>query len=225
METNERDTLRVLLADDHPLFRDGLMSMLNSESDIEVIGQASNGEEAIRMAEQLQPDIILMDVSMPEKNGIEATREISRTSPHVGILILTMFEDDATVFSAMRAGARGYLLKGASKEEIVRALLAVGGGEAIFSAAIARRMMFYFDTIMMQKPAAPLFPELTEREREILEWIARGQQNAEIARKLGVALKTVRNHVSNILNKLQVVDRAQAILVAREAGLGVTERR
>lgn len=156
-----------------------------------------------------------------KKNGIEATREIAWHSPHIGILILTMFDDDASVFSAMRAGARGYLLKGATKEEIVRALQAVGGGEAIFSASIARRMMFYFDTLT-HRPAERVFPELTEREREVLEWIAKGQDNAFIARKLGLSLKTVRNHVSNLLNKLQVVDRAQAVLLAREAGLGRT---
>lgn len=219
MNAIEGEKLRIVLADDHPMFREGLMASLEAVEGFEVVGEASDGEEAVRMAERLQPDVILMDVSMPGMNGIEATREIVRQSPHIGILMLTMFDDDASVFSAMRAGARGYLLKGAHKQEIVRALQAVGGGEAIFSSAIARRMMFYFDSFQAQKPMESLFPELTEREREVLQWIAKGQDNASIARKLGLSLKTVRNHVSNLLNKLQVADRAQAILMAREAGL------
>ncbi|MBN2980407.1 MULTISPECIES: response regulator [Cohnella] len=219
MNWNDGEKLRIMLADDHPMFREGLTASLGSVPEFEVVGEASGGEEAVRLAQQLQPDIILMDINMPGKNGIEATRDIVWHSPHIGILILTMFDDDASVFSAMRAGARGYLLKGANKQEIVRALQAVGSGEAIFSASIARRMMFYFDALT-NKPAEPLFPELSDREREVLEWIAKGHDNAFIARKLGLSLKTVRNHVSNILNKLQVVDRAQAILMAREAGLG-----
>ncbi|MDQ1913389.1 response regulator transcription factor [Paenibacillus sp. GD4] len=215
------EKIRILLADDHPMFREGLVSSLSSVAEFEIAGEASDGEEAVRLAEEQQPDIVLMDISMPGKNGIEATRDIIRTSPHIGILILTMFDDDASVFSAMRAGARGYMLKGARKQEIVRAISVVSSGEAIFSSSIARKMMFYFDSIMGKTAAAhPLLPMLTEREREVLEWLARGSDNAEIARKLSLTLKTVRNHVSNILNKLQVADRAQAILLAREAGLG-----
>lgn len=217
MRGNVSEKLRIMLADDHPMFREGLLASLDGP--FEIVGTASDGEEAVHLAEKLQPDVILMDVSMPGMNGIEATREIVRQSPHIGILILTMFDDDASVFSAMRAGARGYLLKGANKQEIVRALQAVGDGEAIFGSRIAHRMMYYFDA-MAGNAAVPPFPELTEREREVLEWIATGQENAAIARKLGVSLKTLRNHVSNILNKLQVADRAQAILMAREAGLG-----
>ncbi|XID92906.1 response regulator [Paenibacillaceae bacterium WGS1546] len=215
----ETEKLRILLADDHPMFLEGLASNLHGEEGIEVAGQAADGNEAVRLAELLQPDVILMDVNMPGMNGIEATREIIRTSPHIGILILTMFDDDASVFSAMRSGARGYLLKGAQKEEIVRAIHAVGDGEAIFSATIARKMMFYFDAIV-NKTEIVQFPQLTAREREVLQWIARDLSNANIARKLGLSLKTVRNHVSNILSKLQAADRAQAILIAREAGLG-----
>ncbi|MBD0383141.1 response regulator [Paenibacillus sedimenti] len=216
----EAEKLRILLVDDHPMFREGLLSTLQSVAEFEVVGVAEDGEEAVRLAEIVQPDIILMDVSMPGMNGIEATREIVRTSPHIGILMLTMFDDDTSVFSAMRAGARGYMLKGAHKTEIVRAITVVGSGEAIFSASIARKMMYYFDTLTSKPSASPIFPKLTDREREVLELITRGASNADIARKLGLTLKTVRNHVSNILNKLQVVDRAQAIMLAREAGLG-----
>jgi len=220
MQGTDKEQLRILIADDHPMFCEGLVSILQSEEGLEIVGQASDGIEAVRLAESLQPDVILMDVNMPGKNGIEATREIIGTSPHIGILILTMFDDDTSVFSAMRSGARGYLLKGAQREEIVRAIQVVGGGEAIFSAAIARKMMFYFDAIMNKTAGNVLFPQLTEREREVLEWITRDLSNAEISRKLGLTLKTVRNHVSNILSKLQVADRTQAVMIAREAGMG-----
>lgn len=219
MNGTETERLRILLADDHPMFLEGLAANLRNEEGIEISGQAADGNEAVRLAEVLQPDVILMDVNMPGMNGIEATREIIRTSPHIGILMLTMFDDDSSVFSAMRSGARGYLLKGAQKEEIVRAIHAVGGGEAIFSAAIARKMMFYFDAIV-NKTESVQFPQLTAREREVLQWIASDLSNVIIARRLGLSLKTVRNHVSNILSKLQAADRAQAILIAREAGLG-----
>lgn len=220
MQGTEKERLRILLADDHPMFCEGLVSILQSEEGLEVIGQAHDGLEAVRQAELLQPDVILMDVNMPGKNGIEATREIIGTSPHIGVLILTMFDDDMSVFSAMRSGARGYLLKGAQKEEIVRAIQVVGGGEAIFSSVIARKMMFYFDAMVNKSAGNVLFPQLTERERDVLEWIARDLGNADIARKLGLSLKTVRNHVSNILSKLQAADRTQAIIIAREAGMG-----
>jgi len=219
MSGTETERLRLLLADDHPMFLEGLAANLQNEEGIEVAGQAADGNEAVRLAELLQPDVILMDVNMPGQNGIEATREIIRTSPHIGILILTMFDDDASVFSAMRSGARGYLLKGAQKEEILRAIHAVGGGEAIFSATIARKMMFYFDAIV-NKAENVQFPQLTAREREVLQWIAREMSNVSIARRLGLSLKTVRNHVSNILSKLQAADRTQAVLMAREAGMG-----
>ena len=212
------EALRILIADDHPLFRHGVREILNLASGIQVIGEATSGEEAITQAEALQPDVILMDVNMPGVNGIEATRRILHDSPHIRILVVTMFEDDSTVFAAMRAGARGYILKDAEKENILRAIQAVGMGEAIFSPTIATRLIDFFAT---QGSALPkeIFPSLTEREREILQLIARGQSNAEIARELSLSPKTVYNYVSNILSKLQVADRAQAIIRAREAGL------
>jgi DNA-binding NarL/FixJ family response regulator len=212
------EVLRILIADDHPLFRHGVREVLDLAPGIQAIGEATSGEEAITQAGALQPDVILMDVNMPGINGIEATRRILHDSPHIRILVVTMFEDDGTVFAAMRAGARGYILKDAEKENILRAIQAVGNGEAIFSPTIATRLIDFFAT---QGSALPkeIFPSLTEREREILQLIARGQSNADIARELSLSPKTVYNYVSNILSKLQVADRAQAIIRAREAGL------
>lgn len=213
------EPIRVLAADDHAPFREGLKALLYSAPDLEVVGEARDGDEAIRLAASLQPDVILMDLNMPGMSGIEATRRILRTSPHMSILVISMFEDDDSVFAALQAGARGYLLKGALKAEILRAIRAVTSGEAIFGPAIARRLMQYFSA---PRPAAPpdVFPELTDREREILTLIARHETNPEIAKRLHLSQKTVRNHVSNIFTKLQVADRAQAIIRAREAGLG-----
>lgn len=213
------DTLSVLIADDEPAFRGGLRALLRSVATLELVGDAASGDEVIRLAASLQPDIILMDINMPVVNGIEATRRILTTSPHIGILILTMFEDDDSVFAALRAGARGYLLKGALKAEILRAIQAVSSGEVIFGAAVAQRMVRYFTGLKPVEPVA-LFPELTERERELLGLIAQGLNNGEIAHRLSLSAKTVRNHITNIFSKLQVVDRAQAIVRAREAGLG-----
>lgn len=212
------DPLRVLIADDHPLFRKGMRSLLESLPDIELVGEASSGEEAIALATSEQPDLVLMDLQMPQGNGLTATREIGKRSPHVRILVVTLFEDDESIFAALRAGAHGYILKDADEEEMVRAIRAVGGGEAIFSPAIATRLMDYFATTRTLEPRE-IFPELTDREREILTLIARGVSNAAIAEQLVITLKTVRNHVSNIYNKLQVADRAQAAIRAREAGL------
>jgi len=212
------EPIHVLIADDHTLFRAGLHALLNLFPDFQVVGEASTGEETITRAEALQPDIILMDIQMPGINGIEATRRIIHTSPNIGIIVVTMFEDDDSVFSAMRAGARGYILKEADEEEVLRAIRAVARGEAIFGPAIARRLVNFFS-----KPAPgidPAFPELTEREREILDLIARGETNAEIARRLVLSPHTIRNHISNIFSKLQVADRAAAIILARDAGLG-----
>jgi len=218
------EPIHVLIADDHTLFRAGLHALLNLFPDIQVVGEASSGEEAITKAEALQPDIILMDLqmpgvnNMPGVNGIEATRRIVHTSPNIAIIVVTMFEDDDSVFSAMRAGARGYILKEADEEEVLRAIRAVARGEAIFGPAIARRLVHFFS-----KPGLssnPVFPELTEREREILDLIARGENNAEIAQRLVLSPHTVRNHISNIFSKLQVADRAEAIILARDAGLG-----
>jgi DNA-binding NarL/FixJ family response regulator len=195
-----------------------LRALLASIPDIEVVGEASGGKEVLRQAAELQPDVILMDIQMPDLNGIEVTRQILRSSPHVGIIVLTMFQDDDSVFAVMRAGARGYVLKGAD-QAVLRAVRAVANGESLFSPEIAARLMQFFANL---KPASPpeLFPELTEREREILSFIADGQTNAEIAEKLVISMKTVRNYVSNIFSKLQVADRAQAAIRAREAGLG-----
>jgi DNA-binding NarL/FixJ family response regulator len=217
------DHIRILIADDHPLFRDGMHGLLNSVPDTEVVGEATTGDEVVSLAISLQPDVILMDIKMPGMNGIEATRQILYTSPHIAVLVVTMLEDDDYVFAAMRAGARGYLLKGANQAEVLRAIRAVANGEAIFGPAIARRVLGYFAT---PRPAAPprLFPELTEREAEVLDLIAQGRNNAEIAEQLVLSLKTVRNHVSNIFSKLQVADRAQAVIRAREAGLGSESR-
>jgi len=216
------DKLRILIAEDSAPFREGLRNLLQSVDSLEVVGEATSGQAAIQLAGQLQPDIVLMDLQMPGLNGIEATRQIVYTSPHISILMLTMFEDDESVFAALRAGARGYLLKGALKAEIVRAIQGVASGEAIFGPTIARRLMQYFSA---PRPAAPpqAFPELTEREREILDLIAQHHTNVEIAERLSLAPKTVRNHVSNIFTKLQVIDRAQAIIRAREAGYGQSE--
>ena len=212
------EPLRVLIADDHPLFRKGMRALLTATAGTEVIGEATTGQEAIELAAALQPDVILMDLQMPGINGIEATRQILHTSPHIRILVVTLFEDDASIFSALRAGARGYILKDAKEEEILRAIRAVGSGEAIFSPAIATRLMDFFAA---PRPAVPkeIFPTLTEREREILQMIARGRTNNDIAKELALSSKTVGNYVSNIFSKLQVADRAHAIIRARDAGL------
>ena len=213
------ESIRVLIADDHPVYRDGLRILLDSLPDAEVVGEAASGEEAVASALSLQPDVVLMDLQMPGINGIEATRRILHTTPHIGVLVLTMFEDDDSVFAAMRAGARCYLLKGADQQEILRAIRSVAHGEAIFGPAIAQRLMSFFANPTPPGPRQS-FPELTEREGEILGMIAQGQSNTEIADRLGLSEKTIRNHVSNIFSKLQVADRAQAIVRAREAGLG-----
>ena len=213
------DTLRVLIADDHLLFRDGLRALLASAPDTELVGEATTGEEALDVALRLQPDVILMDLQMPGIGGIEATRRIVQMSPHIGILVVTMFADDQSVFAAMRAGARGYLLKGAKHGEMLRAIRAVGSGEAIFSPAIAVRLMEFFGS-MRPMPAPQIFPELSDREREVLALIAQGYKNMEIAERLILSPKTVRNHITNILSKLQVADRTEAIIRAREAGFG-----
>jgi DNA-binding NarL/FixJ family response regulator len=213
------ELIRVFIADDHTLFRDGLRALFSSIEDVELVGEAADGEEAVSGVAEIQPDVVLMDIKMPGMNGIEATRRIVSTSPHVGVIVVTMLEDDDSVFAAMRAGARGYVLKGADQEQMLRTIRAVAAGEALFGSDIAERLMNFFSNL---KPSAAMevFPELTEREREVLELIAQGQNNPEIARNLVISPKTVRNHVSNIFNKLQVADRAQAIIRAREAGLG-----
>jgi DNA-binding NarL/FixJ family response regulator len=212
------DTVRVLIAEDHPLFREGMRGRLDRVADVAVVGEAASGDEAVELAHKLEPDVILMDIKMPGLNGIEATREIQQSSPQIGVLVLTMFEDDDSVFAAMRAGAKGYLLKDSGGEGVVHAIRAVASGEAVFGPGVAERMIGFFSA----PRAAPqrAFPELTEREEEVLSLVAQGKGNREIARQLFVSLKTVRNHVSNILLKLQVADRAQAVIRARDAGMG-----
>jgi DNA-binding NarL/FixJ family response regulator len=210
--------IRILIADDHPVFRFGLQALLQAEADTEVVGEATGGEEAIALAAELEPDVILMDINMPEINGIEATQRILQQNPDIGILVITMFDDDS-VFAAMRAGARGYILKGAEGEETLRAIRAVANGQAIFSPAIAERVMEFFTRSPAGKPASA-FPELSPREHEVLALLAQGLTNSAIASRLVLSPKTVRNHVSNIFSKLQVAGRAEAIIRAREAGLG-----
>lgn len=213
------ETVRVLLADDHPVYRDGLAALLGSLDGVEVVGTAADGVEAVDGARELQPDVVVMDVQMPRLDGIEATRAITADSPHIGVVVLTMAEEDQTLFAAMRAGARGYLLKGANQAEIVRAITAVAQGEAIFGPAIARRVAEFFSAAPVAAPGSP-FPQLTAREHEILALVAAGRSNAQIASELFLSPKTVRNNVSNIFAKLHVADRAEAIIRARDAGLG-----
>jgi DNA-binding NarL/FixJ family response regulator len=215
------EPIRVLIADDHPLFRDGLAALVNDGPGTELAGTAGSGTEAVESARETQPDVVVMDLQMPGLNGIEATRRIVADSPHITVLVLTMFDDDDSIFSALRAGARGYLLKGADREQIRCAIHAAANGEIIFGAHLAARMLGYF-TAASAPP--PVFPQLTDREREVLELVAQGRSNAAIAARLSLSRKTIRNHVSNILTKLQVADRAQAIVRARDAGLGHQSR-
>lgn len=212
-------SIRLIIADDHRFFRDGVRGVLQAVGGFEVVGEAANGEEAVEQAAALQPDVILMDLQMPGVNGIEATRRILRASPRTGVIVVTMFEDTDSVLAAMRAGARGYILKDADEEELIRSIRAVYHGEALFGPAVAQRLLNYLvDVTPRALPAT--FPELTDREREVLALIAQGLSNQEIADRLTTSLKTARNHVSNILNKLQVADRSSAIARARAAGLG-----
>jgi DNA-binding NarL/FixJ family response regulator len=216
------DRIRVLIADDHPVYRDGLRGLVDRAPDLELVGEAETGVEAVALAAAEHPAIVLMDLRMPGMSGIDATRQILDADPGVGVLILTMSEDDDSLFAAMRAGARGYIPKDADAEELLRGIRAAAVGEAIFGASIATRLMTFFAG-NARSASASAFPELTERELEILELIAAGRSNAEIGQRLGIAPKTVRNHVANVLNKLEVADRSQAIVRAREAGLGGDE--
>ena len=214
------EPIRVLIADDHPLFRDGLVALLRVGQGTELTGVATTGTEAVEMAWQTQPDVVMMDLGLPELNGIEATRRIVTDSPHIAVVVLTMFDDDDSVFAALRAGARGYLLKGAEREQIRRAVHAAAAGDAIVGAGLAARVLA---GIASEAPAA-VFPQLTDREREVLELVAQGRSNTAIAHRLHLSQKTIRNNVSNILAKLQIADRAQAIVRARDAGLGHQSR-
>lgn len=216
--------IRLLIVDDHTLFREGLQAIFLAVPDVEVVGEAASGEEAVRQAERLKPHVILMDIQMADMNGIEATRRILESLPETKIIMLTMLEDGESLFAAMVAGARSYVLKGTDKAEVLKTIRAVADGEILFGAAIASRVTDYFRNLSAATSAQikpnSAFPELSERELEVLDLIARGFNNHEIAATLYVAVKTVSNHISNIFNKLHVPDRAQAIIKAREAGLG-----
>ena len=211
--------LRILIADDHTLVRSGMRALLQPEEDLKVVGEAATGEQVVTMATTLQPDVIVMDLRMPGINGIEATRRILQANPAIRILVVTLLEEDDTLFAALRAGARGYVLKEASEVELLRAIRAVGEGEAIFSASMAQRLVGFFAAPRQTISSLP-FPDLTEREREVLTLMAQGHSNSEIAQQLVIGQKTVRNYISSIFSKLQVADRAQAIIRARESGLG-----
>lgn len=206
----------VVLADDHPVVRDGLGALLSTLPGIEVLGTAADGDQAVRAAVTLAPDVLVLDVQMPGRSGVEAAREVARVAPGVAVLMLTMYDDDESVFAAMRAGAMGYVLKGAEQAEIVRAILAVAAGEVIFGPGVARRVLAHLGG----RPKDDPFPALTRREREVLGLIAAGRSNTAIGAELGLAPKTVGNHVSSIFAKLRVATRAEAIVRARQAGLG-----
>lgn len=212
-------TIRVLIADDHPTFRRGLGALLASLDGVELAGEAADGEAAVELAGTLRPDVVVMDLNMPGIGGIEATRQIVAAHPAVAVLALTMLDEDESVFAAMRAGARGYVVKGADTDDVLRALESVARGDAVFGPAVAGRVLSYLTRPLSARDPM-LFPELSEREREVLELMARGLSNGEIARRLVLSPKTVRNHVSNVFGKLQVTDRAEAVLRARRAGLG-----
>lgn len=212
-------SIRVLVVDDHPTFRRGLGALLASLPDVELVGEAADGEAAVERAAALTPDVVVMDLDMPGVGGIEATRRIVTAQPGVAVLVLTMLDEDESVFAAMRAGARGYVVKGADTDDVLRALESVARGDAVFGPAVASRVLSYLTRPLSARDPL-MFPELTDREREVLEHMARGLSNNEIARKLFVSPKTVRNHVSNVFTKLQVTDRAEAVERARRAGLG-----
>lgn len=219
------DNIQLIIVDDHTLFREGLRALFSALPDIELVGEAESGETGAALVEKLQPDIVLMDIDMPKIDGVQAARAILNRKPSIGVVIVTMLEDDASVFSSMRAGARGYVLKGAKPAELIQTIRAVAGGQALFSPAIAKRIMRFFaehGTEIRDSVPEDAFPELTPRELEVLKLIAQGNRNNEIAETLVISDKTVRNHITSIYSKLQVADRAQAIIKARDAGLGNT---
>ncbi|MEZ5180019.1 MAG: response regulator transcription factor [Acidimicrobiales bacterium] len=214
------EPIRIVVADDHPVVRGGLVALLRTIPGLEVVGEAADGDEAVRAAAELAPDLVLLDVLMPGRDGIAATRLIRERSPRCRVLILTMYDDDATVFTAMKAGAQGYLLKEAEQDDIVRAVRGVVAGEAIFGPGVATKMLGYFADPPPSVVDADPFPELTEREREILDLLAQGRRNAEIAAALYLSPKTVSNQLTSVFAKLQVAGRGEAIVRAREGGLG-----
>jgi DNA-binding NarL/FixJ family response regulator len=214
--------ITIVVADDHPVLRDGLSALISSVDGMTVVAQAGTGSEAVRAAREHRPDLVLMDLHMPDTDGTEATRRICADLPGTRVLVLTMYEDDDSVIAAIRAGASGYLLKGASQQEILRAIQAVASGDALFSAAIAKRVVAHLNHPPLgpwDRPVREL-PDLTPREKEILDLLASGQSNHAIARRLHISAKTVANHLSAVFAKLQVSDRTQAAIRARQAGLG-----
>jgi DNA-binding NarL/FixJ family response regulator len=213
------EAVPVLVVDDHPVFREGFAALLASIDDVEVVGTAASGVEALAQVAALRPRVVVMDVQMPEMDGLEATRRLAAEHPDVGVVVLTMSEEDSTVFEAVRAGARGYLLKGAEPDEVVRAITTVAAGGVVFGAALAARVAAFFARPQEQAAAVP-FPMLTAREHEVLDLVAAGMNNAQIAARLFLSQKTVRNHVHAVLSKLQAADRAEAIVRGRDAGLG-----
>ena len=218
------DAIRIVVVDDHQLFREGLVALLDGADGIEVVGQAGSGTEALACAAETAADVVLMDILMPDMNGIEATRRLRAEHPGVAVVMLTMLEDDDSLFAAMCAGAHGYILKGADRDEVLRTVRAVARGEALFGPAIARRLTTFFQHADGAGLAVAPFPELTDREREVLDRIAAGLTNHQIADRLYISPKTVSNHISNVFAKLQLDDRAAAIVKAREAGLGRSRR-
>lgn len=212
-------SVRVLVVDDHPLFRDGVVTALTDADDLEVVGEAQDVASAIAATGELGPDVVLMDLNLPDGSGIDAVRALAASHPDVRVLVMTMSTDDDAVVAAMRAGARGYVVKGASRRDLVESVRAVASGGAVFSPVVADRLAGYF-TGLAAVPGREAFPQLTDREREVLELLARGLDNRGIARELCLSDKTVRNHVSNTLAKLDVASRSEAVLRARNAGLG-----
>ena len=212
--------IRVLVADDHPVYRRGLRAALADVPDVEVVAEAPDGRQAVDAALELRPDVVLMDLHMPGVGGVEAIRELAGRAPEVAVLVLSMLDNDESLFAAVRAGARGYLVKGVEQEQIVRALRAVVGGDVVFGAGIAERALAYFAAAPVGSRGARPFPELTDRELEVLQLVAEGRANAEIAHRLHLSDKTVRNHVSSVFGKLRVADRAAAVVRAHQAGLG-----
>jgi DNA-binding NarL/FixJ family response regulator len=216
------DVIRLIIADDHPVYRDGLARLLTEIGGFDIIGLAADGNEAVDLASALAPDIVVMDVRMPNLDGIEATRRITAANPMTGVVVLSMFEEDELVFAAVRAGARGYLLKDADDDQIAAVLRGIARGEAIFGPTTARRLLEMLGRVPASSGpmAADAFPQLSKREREVLELLAQGRRNATIANELFLSERTVRNYVSNIFTKLQVNDRSQAIAAARDVGIG-----
>jgi DNA-binding NarL/FixJ family response regulator len=214
-------TIRVVLADDHPMYRYGLTAILEQAEIIDVVASVEDGAALVAAVGEFSPDVVLTDLSMPRFDGVAAITQLLRVDPELPILVLTMHEDDEHVFAALRAGARGYLVKGSDGEEIVRAVRSVASGDAVYGGAVARRIVAFYSGRQVESPTARAVPDLTPREREVLELLATGCRNHEIARRLGMSEKTVRNHVSQILTKLQVPDRTAAALKAKESGIGI----